>query len=106
MFIAMNRFMVNDGKGEAFEERWRTRQTYLNEVPGFVHFSLLKGDTAGEYISHSMWESREAFVAWTQSESFAAGHRQGSMEGMLAGPPQVSLYEAVIEEGAKIGATA
>lgn len=104
MFVAMNTFQVNEGKGPEFEQRWRERQSYLSEVPGFLHFALLKGDTPGEYISHSMWASREAFVAWTQSENFAAGHRQGSMEGMLAGPPVVTLYDAVIEEGAEIAA--
>jgi heme-degrading monooxygenase HmoA len=98
MFIAMNRFQVAEGRGEQFEERWRQRQSYLDQVPGFVRFQLLRGDNAGEYISHSTWESREAFAAWTQSEAFAAGHRQGSVAGELLGPPQVSLYEVVLEQ--------
>ena len=106
MFIAMNRFKVNEGKGEAFEARWRNRTSYLDQVPGFVHFALLKGDNPGEYVSHSMWASREAFMAWTKSENFAAGHRQGSVQDELAEHPVVSLYEAVIEEGARIGAPA
>ena len=36
MFIAMNRFQVNQGKESVFEEMWKSRETYLNEVPGFV----------------------------------------------------------------------
>ena len=106
MFIAMNRFKVAEGKGPQFEERWRNRTSYLGEVPGFVHFALLKGDNPGEYVSHSTWESREAFEAWTRSEAFAAGHRQGSVQGELAEHPVVSLYEAVIEEGAGVGSQA
>jgi heme-degrading monooxygenase HmoA len=98
MFIAMNRFQVAEGRGESFEERWHQRQSYLNEVPGFLHFALLRGDQPGEYISHSTWESRQAFEAWTQSEAFAAGHRQGSVTGELLGPPQISLYEVVLEQ--------
>lgn len=96
MFIAMNHFKVAPGKGADFETQWRNRQTYLDQVPGFVQFSLLKGDNEGEYISHTIWESRDAFVKWTQSEAFAAGHRQGSVAGLLEGPPQVKLFEAVL----------
>jgi heme-degrading monooxygenase HmoA len=103
MFIAMNRFKVAEGKGPQFEERWRDRKSFLDQVPGFVHFALLKGDNTGEYISHSTWQSRDAFDAWTRSESFAAGHRQGSVQGELAEHPVVSLYETVIEEGAGVG---
>ena len=98
MFIAMNNFKVAKGREADFERIWRERQSYLNGVPGFVQFALLRGDADGEYISHSTWQDRDAFVAWTQSENFAAGHRQGSLMGVLVGPPQLKLYEAVIVE--------
>lgn len=99
MFIAMNNFQVAPGKGEEFEQIWKGRDSHLKNVPGIVHFALLRGDAEGEYVSHSTWESREAFVAWTQSEAFTAGHRQGgSLMGVLQGPPAVKLFEAVIEQ--------
>jgi heme-degrading monooxygenase HmoA len=98
MFIAMNRFKVAPGKEDDFEGIWRGRQSYLKGVPGFVQFALLKSEAAGEYVSHSTWADRESFIAWTQSEAFAAGHRQGSLAGILEGPPQVSTYEAMIVE--------
>lgn len=99
MFVAMNQFRTNPGKGPEFEEIWRNRETYLDQVPGFLHFALLRGDQEDEYISHSTWESREAFLAWTQSEAFRKGHAQGSLMGVLAGPPQISVWEAVITQG-------
>jgi heme-degrading monooxygenase HmoA len=99
MFIAMNNFKVVSGKGEEFEEIWRTRESHLRDVPGFVRFALLRGDAAGDYISHSTWQSRDAFIAWTKSDAFVAGHRQGgSLMGVLEGPPAVKLYDAVIEQ--------
>ncbi|HZP56042.1 MAG TPA: antibiotic biosynthesis monooxygenase [Dehalococcoidia bacterium] len=98
MFIAMNRFKVAPGKEAQFEEQWRNRTSHLGGVPGFVRFALLRGDQRGDYVSHTTWASRDAFIAWTQSEAFAAGHRQGSVMGVLEGPPQLSTYEAVIEE--------
>jgi heme-degrading monooxygenase HmoA len=98
MFIAMNRFKVAPGKEDDFEGIWRGRQSYLKGAPGFVQFALLKSEAAGEYVSHSTWADRESFIAWTQSEAFAAGHRQGSLAGILEGPPQISTYEAMIVE--------
>ena len=99
MFIAMNNFKVASGKEAEFERVWRERQSYLNGVPGFVQFCLLRADAPGEYISHSTWQTREAFVAWTQSEAFVQGHRQGgSLMGVLEGPPQLKTYDAVIVE--------
>ncbi len=102
MFIAMNRFQVNRGKESAFEEMWSTRETYLDQVPGFVAFALLKNwiadDGTTEYISHSTWRSREDFENWTNSDQFTRGHAQGSVQGILAGHPVVSLYETVLEQ--------
>jgi len=99
MFIAMNNFKVAPGKEAEFERVWRERQSYLSAVPGFVQFCLLRADAPGEYISHSTWEAREAFVAWTQSDAFVQGHRQGgSLMGVLEGPPQLKTYDAVIVE--------
>jgi len=100
MYIAMNRFKVAPGREADFEEVWRGRESYLDGVPGFVRFALLRAEGTSEYVSHSTWQDRDAFIAWTQSPAFAAGHRQGSLMGLLEGPPQVSTYEAIIEQGA------
>ena len=73
MFLAMNRFQIAPGMEEGFETVWRERETYLDTVPGFVSFALLKGPSDEQqtlYASHSVWESKEAFEAWTQSENF------------------------------------
>ncbi len=101
MFIAMNRFQINVGREADFETRWRERDSYLQEVPGFVHFALLRGATEGaitDYVSHTTWRSQADFDAWTKSENFTRGHAQGSVQGVIAGHPVVSLYTAVIEE--------
>ena len=42
--------------------------------------------------------SREDFEAWTKSESFTRGHAQGSVQGILAGHPEVSLYETILRQ--------
>ena len=100
MFIAMNNFKIVPGKEQEFEEVWKNRETHLQDVPGIVRFALLRGDAQGEYVSHSTWEDRAAFDAWTQSEAFVAGHRGGgsSLMGVLLGPPVVKLFESVLEQ--------
>jgi len=55
MFIAMNRFRVKRGAEEAFEKVWLSRDSYLDRVPGFVEFHLLKGPEALQIgRSHAM----------------------------------------------------
>jgi heme-degrading monooxygenase HmoA len=77
MFIAMNRFRVKRGSEEAFEKVWLGRDSYLDRVPGFVEFHLLKGPQSDDhtlYASHSIWQSQAAFEAWTRSDEFRAAH--------------------------------
>ena len=100
MYIAMNQFHVAAGRGGEFEERWRRRDSHLEEVPGFQSFHLVRTDDDDDgshrYASHTMWESREAFVAWTQSEAFRKAHAGEPMpKGLLLGPPRLMMWESV-----------
>ena len=101
MFLAMNRFDIAPGFESGFEEIWQQRESYLDTVPGFVSFALLKGATTENhtlYASHSVWESRAAFDAWTESESFKKAHAQANApKGTYLGHPNLELFEAVIE---------
>ena len=100
MFIAMNRFKIAPGHEGDFEGVWRERESYLDTVPGFKTFHLLKGATSEThtlYASHSVWESRAAFVAWTQSESFRKAHAQANpRKGTYLGHPELETFESVL----------
>lgn len=102
MFIAMNRFRINPGFEEGFERMWRERESHLDQVAGFLAFRLLKGpEDAGclLYASHTQWESRQAFDAWRESESFHRAHAQAkALQGTYAGPPVFEGFEVVLEE--------
>jgi heme-degrading monooxygenase HmoA len=98
MFIAMNQFKVNPVRADDFEGRWRSRESSLRVFDGFVQFALLKGDEPGDYISHTTWASRDAFVAWTQSDAFRQAHSGGMPDGILEGHPRARFYESVIVE--------
>jgi len=100
MFIAMNRFKIAPGFEQGFEKVWRERETFLNEVPGFKSFALLKGPSYDDhtlYASHSVWESRAAFEAWTESEQFRRAHAQASApKGTYLGHPNLETFESVL----------
>ena len=99
MFIAMNRFKIIKGQEEVFEEIWRQRDSYLDEVPGFREFHLLRGPEGDDhtlYASHSVWASRQAFEDWTRSESFRKAHAgAGDSKPVYIGPPQFEGFETV-----------
>ena len=55
MYIAMNRFKIKLGKEEQFENIWKTRDSHLDEVDGFIEFNLLRSksnDTYTLFASH------------------------------------------------------
>lgn len=100
MFIAMNRFRIAPGREDEFLDMWRQRESYLDEVPGFREFHMLRGASTEDhtpFISHSIWESRDAFEAWTRSEAFRKAHAQaGAAKGVYLGPPQFEGFDVVI----------
>ena len=100
MFIAMNRFKIKIGKEKQFEDVWKNRETYLDNVSGFKDFHLIKGDTTDEfslYASHSVWESDEAFLDWTKSEAFKLAHKSaGQNKDLYIGHPQFEGFNVVL----------
>jgi len=100
VFIAMNRFSITPGSEGVFEELWRKRDSYLDDVPGFREFHLLRGPTDEEstlYASHTIWESRVDFEAWTESESFKKAHAQArAPAGTYQGHPRFEGFEVVL----------
>jgi heme-degrading monooxygenase HmoA len=99
MFIAMNRFQVVPGQEEAFETVWKSRESFLHEVPGFVEFHLLRGPSAEDHIlfaSHTVWRSKADFEAWTTSEAFRKAHAgAGGNKGLYVGPPRFEGFDVV-----------
>ncbi len=99
MYIAMNRFKVLKDGAQAFENVWLWRDSHLDRVPGFVEFHLLRGPERDDhvlYASHTVWESKDAFTAWTQSEHFRAAHRNaGENKPLYLGHPEFEGFEVI-----------
>ena len=100
MFIAMNRFKIIPGNEEGFLDIWKNRETFLDEVPGFKEFNLLRGPKTNEYslfASHSVWESRQAFENWTKSEAFRKAHANaGDAKPVYLGKPEFEGFEVAL----------
>ena len=100
MFIAMNRFRINKGSEAEFERIWAKRDSHLEGVPGFEEFNLLRGPEADDhtlYASHSVWENKQYFEDWTNSEAFRKAHANaGSAKNMYQGHPMFEGFEVVV----------
>ena len=96
----MNRFKIINGHEKEFENVWKTRDTFLDKVPGFIKFNLIKGKQGEEftlYASHSLWNSQKYFIEWTQSESFRNAHKNaGKNKKLYVGHPEFEGFEIVI----------
>lgn len=99
MFIAMNRFRVVKGREAEFEHVWRSRDSRLAEMPGFRSFHLLRGPESEDhtlFASHTVWNRRADFEAWTRSEQFRAAHRgAGENAPLYLGHPQFEGFAMV-----------
>jgi heme-degrading monooxygenase HmoA len=104
MFYAMNRFHIAVGHEEAFEDIWKGRESSLAEMPGFKSFHLLRGETRAEegytlFVSHSIWATKDEFLAWTKSENFRQAHKSAAdNRAIYLGPPKFEGFTTV--EGA------
>jgi heme-degrading monooxygenase HmoA len=106
MFIAMNRFKVAKGSEQDFEHIWLSRESYLEELPGFVTFHLLKGPERDDhvlYASHTVWQSHADFVSWTKSEQFRKAHANagsGAVRPTYLGHPEFEGFHVLQEVSA------
>ncbi|ABD87531.1 antibiotic biosynthesis monooxygenase family protein [Rhodopseudomonas palustris] len=105
MFIAMNRFQVKTGSEATFEEIWARRESYLDQMPGFVEFHLLKGPQAEDhtlYSTHTTWIDKAAFEAWTTSEQFRRSHARAGNDSagpsIYLGHPKFEGFEVIRSE--------
>jgi len=104
MFVTMNRIDVNEDHHEAFAERFRQRAGLVDGEPGFVRNMVLRPENpADPHVVMTFWESREAFVAWTESDSFRQAHAKAGQapKEMFRGPGKLVMFEAVTDSGSE-----
>lgn len=98
MIVVMNVVSAAEGRAAEFEEAFRTRESHLAGVEGFLGFELLRREGENEYLVTSRWASREAFQGWLRSDAFRKAHSHAGGQGQLSHGNEVRTYEVLERE--------
>lgn len=112
MIVVTNRIPIAKGHEIDFEDRFRNRAHLVDQSPGFIRNEVLRPkpmrfdhetgawtdapDKETYYEVKTWWESFEAFVAWTQSESFRKAHENRPPREMFRGPNVLEIHEVFL----------
>ena len=115
-YIAMNRFRVKPGREAAYEKRWADRKSQLGLREGFRFFCMLRRtDAFGpppeddvNFISCTIWESKDNFDAWRTGDAFKEAHGGGTIGGIASmllatarntkGKPKLASWEGLLPQ--------
>ena len=111
-YVVQNRFKVKKGREAAFEKRWADRESRLGTLPGFRFFCMLRrvdDERAADdvnYVSATVWETKENFDAWKKGDAFKEAHGGGTIGGIASmvmatmqntkGKPKVCAWEGLL----------
>jgi heme-degrading monooxygenase HmoA len=104
MFVTMNRFTIDPAHWDDFENRFKQRAGLVDGEPGFIRNAVLRPqqNTSNQHIVMTLWESRQAFEAWTHSESFRQAHAKAGQtpKEWFIGPTKLEIFDAVTDSEA------
>ncbi|KAK3234184.1 hypothetical protein CYMTET_55552 [Cymbomonas tetramitiformis] len=126
-YVATNRFKIAEGFGTQFEQRFASRDSILEELPGFRFFSLLRRDAPQgskgglhsgasdegdfNYMTLTVWEDKAAFDNWRdtvkrakESEGEGGGKKPVGPPQMFLEPPTPAFYEGKLVLATEQGA--
>jgi heme-degrading monooxygenase HmoA len=95
----MNRFTIDPNYWSDFETRFKQRSGLIDGEPGFIRNAILRPEenSSDQHIVMTLWESRQAFEAWTKSRAFRKAHESaGQMpKKWFIVPGKLEIFEAV-----------
>ena len=95
--VLMNRFVVPEGRDEAFVELWTETSRFFRAQPGFVSLKLhraVSADAEHRYVNVAVWESAAQYAAPHQTCEF---RRLVSQDAWREFPSSPAVYEVVVE---------
>lgn len=98
MIVVSNRIFVNPDYNEPFEARFKERAAFVDQMPGFVAFTMLRPSRPGKpYVIMTYWQTEAHFQAWTQSDTFREGHaRSGTLpDTAFTAPTELEVAEII-----------
>jgi heme-degrading monooxygenase HmoA len=98
MYVVINRIDVGPERAEMFEQHFSgSMDGTLAGVPGLVRSTLLRPTRAEDpYMAQMVFDSKESFLGWLNSDAFKAAHGHGPSDGE-GGGANVEAYEVVNE---------
>ena len=111
VFIAMNRFTVKEDSETAFEQRFASRESKLEDFDGFQGFILLRRDGSDpdgfNFSTWSVWRDQAAFDAWSSAQKAngppkastapaSGGASAGGPPSIYVRPPVPAFYEGIL----------
>ena len=89
----LNHLFVNEGMEDAFEKKFLERPKYLQNVPGFKALRFLRPQVAGRhYIILTLWEERQAFYDWQNSNEYSQTHKHRALNVVLIATLLIVIY--------------
>ena len=97
MFVATNRVPVLPERAQDFESAFLEGAPLMKDAKGLVAFYLMRpADAKSPYLAMSLWEGKDDYEAWLQSEGFRQTHApRQSLEGAFSGPPALEIHDVV-----------
>jgi heme-degrading monooxygenase HmoA len=95
--VLMNRFVVPEGRDDAFVALWTETSEYFRAQPGFMSLRLHRAvsvDAEHRYVNVAVWESAAHYAAPHQTDEF---RRLVGQEAWREFPSSPTLYEVVLE---------
>jgi len=100
MYIVMNRIPVHPDYSDQFEERFTNRVKAVDQMPGFIRNQVLRPTAPEEpYIVLTMWQSKEDFDNWVNSDAFKKGHaRSGTLpKDAFLGHAKLEAFDVILD---------
>ncbi|GAX88600.1 antibiotic biosynthesis monooxygenase family protein [Effusibacillus lacus] len=95
MYVVFNVLTVPAGGKEKMNEIFSKSADHMKTVPGCLEFMYLNSPDEDKQIVYTKWDSKESFVAWTQSEAFKKAHEERRERGITALGSKIEVYEVV-----------
>lgn len=95
MYVVMNVLDIAADKKDKMAEIFSKSGERMKQVPGCLEFLYLDAPGENKQIVYTKWETKDAFVAWRDSEEFRTAHQQRHERGITASGSKIEVYEVV-----------
>ncbi|MBD1372311.1 antibiotic biosynthesis monooxygenase [Hazenella sp. IB182357] len=94
MYQVNNRIDIqSDEQLAMLKERFQNANESMKKVDGFISFRLLIAEDHSHIIAETIFEKKDNFIAWTESEHFKRAHGGRSGDAKRA---NIASYEIAI----------